>query len=88
MIDNLKEVAQSMIDNSKIEDDKIMYDYQYGIVGLIKEMQWEFLLTLFLSNGEWRFEGKDKNEKDKNEKNVNFVIDAELYSEEGISLLL
>ena len=40
-------------------------------------MQWEFLLTLFLSNGEWRFEGKDKNEKDKNEKNVNFVTDAE-----------
>lgn len=77
MIDNLKEVAQSMIDNSKIEDDKIMYDYQYGIVGLIKEMQWEFLLTLFLSNGEWRFEGKDKNEKDKNEKNVNFVTDTE-----------
>ena len=39
---------------------KSLKTYRGGIVRLIKKMQWEFLLTLFLSNGKWKFEEKDK----------------------------
>ena len=40
-------------------------DIKNILIKLLKNMEWEFILTLFLSNGNWMFNKKEKINKDK-----------------------
>ena len=57
----LSEEIGAIIDSLK-KDNGTTIDYSQ-FIKLLNAMQWEFLLTLFLSNGEWKFKEKQKPEQ-------------------------
>ena len=69
--------------------------YKSILVELLKNMEWEFILTLFLSNGDWSFDKKEKNnfndeedfnkvmQKTDNEKEIDVMTAGEFRSKVG-----
>ena len=71
---SISKETEELIYNLKIKNDNLKNSKKI-LTQIVENMEWEFLLTLFLSNGEWKLRSNKKKIKQKIEEKMPFKVE-------------